>query len=320
MKILYLAGSGQHSHDYGNAYLFDGLVEVLGYDSVIDWPVNPTFHLLDASERDECALDSDLFYGPRTYTEWNFDLIVLATCDSFAFTACNGHKSVPVVAVDYSDQVADRRAEYEACASRRITAYFKRELPAAGENCYPLPMCYPASRVPRQSPDKAHTVVYHATNHAASGPGLPRMQIVNQLRNLLHADQLDMGLYVGQEKGTRPTPEELHERMARSLISFSWNGWPHVVQWDCNRFWENFAFGLAQVAEMPRIQIPNAPVDEKHCLYATTPEEVVDMVWLLSRDEKWAHELAAAGHAHFMQHHTSAARARYLLDIVSKVA
>lgn len=325
MKVLYLAGSNWHSHDYGNAFLFDGLIEVLSYSNVIDWPENPTFHLRDATERDACGLDSDLFYPEREVratTTAAFQgtnaatLIVLAVADRNGNAACKAMPHVPVVAVDYSDQVVSRRAEYEACAGRPLAAYFKRELslvPPVSDDAYSLPLCYPASRVPKQFPDKTHTIVYHATNHRAAGPGLPRMHIVDKLCELLEPEQLDVGLYVGQEKGTRPTPEELHDKMARGLIGISWNGWPHVAQWDSNRFHENFAFGLAQVAERPRIQLPELPVDGRDCLFADTPDQVVKLVVDLARDEARARTIAAAGHAWFMKHDTSRARAMYLL-------
>jgi hypothetical protein len=328
VRVLYLAGSGLHGHDYGNAFLFDGLVSVLGYHNVIDWPANPTYHLGDPAERDACSLDSDLFYPTRPAPESvEYDLVVIAIHTAevrHTVRALPKYDTTPIVAVDYSDHVGNQRGLYEACAGRPLAAYFKRELPLGANWGYPLPLCYPASRVPTPMPSKALRVFYHATAHGFDGPGRPRMQIVEGLqaavgRGEITREQLDCGLYRGQEKGTRPSPEEYHARMAEALVGISWNGHPYVTQWDNNRFWEQFAYGLCQVAEAPRIQIPEAPEDGVHCFYVQRSERVADVaLWLMDREDR-ARQIAAAGHAHFLRHHTSEARARYLLDIVGRL-
>lgn len=325
MKVLFLAGDSEHAHDYGLAYLFDGLCEVLGFDNVIDYPENPTFHLASPEDRDECALDSDLFYPRRSIAfeeaALGVDLIIVGVANVTAWRACHHPllANTPVIAVDMSDQVRDQRAQFEEAIGKKVAAYCKREIPI-GENWgFALPLSYPASRVPDPMPSKKQVVHYHATAHGFDGPGIPRMEIIAALRSLVPETMLDVGLYRGQAKGTRPSPEEYNAAKAQSLVGISWNGWPHVTQYDNNRLWSNFAFGLAQVIEKPRIILPMFPLDGTHCLYAKTPREAARLAADLVLDPERAKTIGEAGRQHFLKHHSSAARATRLLRIAEKV-
>ena len=340
MNVLYLSGSGEHRHDYGAAFLFDGLVEVLGFDNVRDFPENPTYHLSGPHSRDSCELDADLFYPTRGSSSFSnkFELrerlmgmpdeTVAVIAVSFPLDAHIAqeisdicavlHPSIPIMAVDYSDIVKNMRQHYELLAGRPLAAYFKRELPHGADWGYPLPLSYPASRVGALDFEaKKPIVMYHATDHGGGLPGIPRRLIVSQLCRDLDDDQLDVALYPGQEKGSRPSPEEYNERKRRALVGVSWNG---AINWDCSRFWNNFAFGVAQVAEYPRIQIPHMPEHGEHCIYVRNPEDVVAPVQVLVDNPAYAREMAKAGHEYFLKWHCSRARAEYLLDIVKKVA
>ncbi len=324
MKVLYLAGSGQHSHDYGAAFLFDGLVEVLGYENVIDWPPNPTFHLSSPGARDDCDLDSDLCYPTRNAFKhlWGFDLCIVAVTDprvAGIYASLDAH--IPIVAVDFSDEVRNRRTEYEACMGRPLAAYFKRELPVGADWGVSLPLMYPASRVPALDWDTKRGLCYYATYHGGGSAGQPRIAMAEALG----AKRCESGNFAGdgilltkgQAKGTRPSPEEYHRRMTTALVGIHFNC---AQNWDSNRFWENFAFGLAQVAEKPRIHIPNAPEDGKHCVYVEKPDDVPGEVRALLNDPDRAREMAVAGHEHFLNHHSSRARARYVLDTIRRMA
>lgn len=319
MRVLYFAGHWPCSHDYGLAYLYDGLREVLGADNVFDYPLNPTFHLPSIDARDDCNLDSDLCVPP-----WSgnlddavpIDLIVVGTVTSELHRAMMDPRiprDVPVVAVDMTDQVMDLRPHYERyLAGRELVAYFKRELPIGAKWGKPMPMCYPRSRVPNPFPVKEPVITYHATDHNGGSPGIPRRQIVQELRLTVSAAKLDMMLYPGQAKGTRPSPEEYHAKLARGMVGVSWNG---ADNYDCNRTWEQFAFKMAQVIERPRIEFPPGTelVDGVHCYFADAPEHVAQLARMLVNCPEHAMQIADAGHRHFLQHHTSEARARYLL-------
>lgn len=316
MNILYLVADGPHAHDYGVDWLYAGFRQLAGDGvEIYDWPEKPPLHLTQGTERDDCNIDSDQWWPRRDYgltdvlrEPLDSDLVILTAADPALASACRMIPSrVPLVGVDMGDALGNRRDEYEAVAGRRLHAYFKRELPLGSTWAIPLPLTYPQVELLTVG---RWRLCYHATDHGGGAPGIPRRRIVERLRELLPETILDVALYPGQGKGTRPDPDEYHRHLNKALVGISWNGAPN---WDCNRFWENFAYGVAQVAERPRIQIPDAPLHRTHCLYATTPDEVAELAAWLMQHPGIARDIAAKGNAHFLQYHQTSARARYLL-------
>lgn len=313
MKVAYIVRPGWCTHDYGADWFFEGLVDVLGFDNVLDYPEGDSLHLPEPGKRDECNIDSDQSWPKRDHhlaQMGDVDLIIVTTDDwlsgQFIDAIPGDHM---IAALDFGDIMGNRRGVFDMACRRKVNWYFKRELPLGEDWAIPLPLTY-SSRV-RLSESKALRVFYHATHHAENDPGIPRKLIVNMLRDQIDAKYLDVKLYPGQAQGTRPSPEEYHAEMEKALIGISWNG---ADNWDCNRFWENFAFGLAQVAERPRIEIPNAPIDGEHVLYVDEPQEVAEQVrWLVEHEEQ-ARRIAAAGWEHFQRFHSAKCRATYVLD------
>lgn len=344
MKILVLVDSGPHPHNYGVDHLCAGLYAIAGAENVFDWPAKPSLHLASIAERDECDLDSDACLPSKgsvalsdIIPQGDVAIIACQPDDPVSIerikNACKVlPRSLPIACIDMSDHVQDLRAFFENVAGRPLTAYFKRELPIGAQwDAIPCPLSYPAARIPFNAlprvvngwqclAPKVRRVFYHGTSHGTSGPGLPRMWIVNELRRHCAIPELDIGLYPGQAKGSRPSPEEYHAMMAESLITFSWNGLPHVKNWDCNRFWESLAYGLVVVAERPRIQIPDPFVDGEHLVYVDDYREIPQQVRRLLDDEIRARRIAANGQAHFLSHHTSERRAAYVLEEVKRRA
>lgn len=350
MKVAYLVSGTPCAHCYGSDNLLSGLFTELGTANVYDWPEKDNVHLPSIAARDACAISSDACW-PRKRHGFDAvaacDVAIIATHpdapDATAIAAACSRlpRSMPIAAIDASDRVENHRNFYEAVAGRPLAAYFKREYPI-GETwakTYACPLSYPASRV-GELPEKSLIAFYVATNHGGGAPGVPRTAIVSdlaakateakwQVRYQAESPQILIAnaaadtsprpvivaqLHLSQEN--RPTPEQYHARMAEALIGISWNG---ADNWDCLRHWENFAYGLCQVAETPRIQIPNVPQDGAHCFYVNTPDAVAPLVWALLHDEDTARRVARDGRAHFLKHHSSEARARYVLKTLEAV-
>ena len=316
--IAYIVQSGPHAHDYGVDWLYWGLrhCDV----TVLDIPEKDNLHLDSIEDRDECQIDSDQCWPRREIGRGAhiIDQVLLTSTDTRARMHAQAMVGAPLFAIDMSDSIFDRRGEYEAAAGRTIQprAYFKRELPIGAKWGTPLPLTYPAQNID-WAWQTLSIVFYHATDHDGGAPGIPRREIVKGLHALVPDDDvtggdwLDVELYRGQAKGTRPSPEDYHRRMRRASIGISWNGAPN---WDCNRFWENFAFGLAQVAERPRIEIPYPFKDGEHCIFVDSPEQVAGAVrWLIDHPER-QREIARAGNEHFLKWHSAEKRAGYLLQ------
>lgn len=329
MRIAYVCRSDPHAHDYGVDWLFEGLCDVQGFENVFDLPERECLHLSSPGARDECQIDSDQCWPRKNVAPEDVKpaLIILTALDRGANEIMRRlPKDTLVAAVDMHDALENQRRLYDQVAGRPVSWYFKRECPiahGARGGALPLPLTYSSKGIPWLSgatgriefiKHPSPIVFYHATDHGGGPPGIPRRQIVEDLTALAReypATTWDVNLYPGQGKGTRPSPEEYHEYMAKALIGISWNGAPN---WDCNRFWENFAYGLAQVAERPRIAIPDMPEDRKHVLYVDQPGQVVDGVrWLLEQPERVA-EIASAGFEHFHRFHSAKRRAMYLLN------
>jgi len=319
MKVVVLVNGAHCSHCYGTDNLITGLYSLLGAENVFDWPEKPCLHLAPQQDRDDCNISSDNWLPSKGDLRWedvckDVDLAIIATgvggADRACALACRAlPRGTVIAAVDASDSLANHAEYFREVAGRPVT-YFKRELPLGERWAIPFPLSFPACRV-RENRDRMMKIFYHATDHNGGAPGVPRRQIVNSLRDQLPDSFLDVKLYPGQAKGTRPSPEEYHERMSRCMIGISWNG---AANWDSNRFWENFAYGLCCVAETPRIEIPYPFIDGQHCFYANTPDGVARLAVELTQFPDAAMQVAHAGHLHWKQHHSSEARARYLIE------
>lgn len=329
MKVLVLVNGAKCAHDYGSAYIIDGLRTVCGADNVFDFPQPPCLHLKPGEPRDGCNIDSDAWWPMKSLNTLSdvlagVDVVLIGFgpgVDAMsAYTAgniCNkALPTVPVGVLDMSDQVVDLRGWY-AQFLKRPFVYFKRELPLGANWGHPCPLTYPSWKAweylgSKEWADKTNklTVFYHATDHGGGPPGVPRRQIVDALRRMAQPPSLDVMLTPSQEN--RLSPEAYHERMASALIGIAWNGAPN---WDNNRAWENFAFGLCQVMERPRIQIPHPPVHLEHACLVDSPAEVAPMVRMLL-SEGTALDVAQEGHAWFLAHHAADRRAQYILDTI----
>lgn len=340
MRILYLVADGPHAHGYGEDFLLAGLYNTFGADSVFDFPEKDCVHLPSIEARDDCQLASDQCLPRKNFRIEDIaphcDLAILTAPDPRLYYALSLVPStVPIVAVDFGDALGDFKQRYEDLCRRRVAMYYKRELPLGASFALPMPLSFPESRVPNPLPEKKNRIFYHATSHGGGDPGKPRLRmaigIALSLRcelgtELTRSDdgltvrvqhpQADIWLTPGQARGTRPSPEQYHAELAKSLIGIHYNCAPNF---DALRFHENFAFGLCQVAERPRIQMLNMPEDSKHCVYVDKPEDVPGMVLELLQDEPRARQIAAAGRELWSKHHSSERQAERIVREVGKL-
>lgn len=326
MKILCVMNPGPHGHDYGNDFLFAGFCEELGFENVFDWPEKANVHMRHTTDRDECMLDSDQAWPRKGHHLSDVASIVDAAFlmlgpDEQSRNHIRGAvlalpTSTPVFVVDYTDMGADYRGMYrgmyEHLAGRQVAGYFKREW-RPGMSGVPCPLSYPAQKGITTNNVRQHKVFYHTTDHGSSsvGPGVTRHDIVRLLRERIDPQFLDLALYPSQSN--RPTPEEYHAAMQQCTIAVSWNRGPGTPQWDCNRIWESFAHGMCVVSDAPPYSLPNVPIHGVDWFTASDVGSLVAQIEALVRQPALTKEVARNGFAWYQQHHTSRARARYVL-------
>lgn len=317
--ILYLTNDSPHCHDYGIDFLFHGLTQMVGYDHVWDFPERRTLHELDG-----CAAVSDQSWPRRNANIWDIvphaELIVIAiqpgddkAAEIIFEWMANIPRHIPVVAADMSDTVTDNSLWYMTVARRPLAAYFKREVSLVVHGAIPLPLTHPSVPVDKLG-SKSNTVFYYASSHDTNSPSVPRTIIADGINSLIPAANRDIKLCDAPVSESKLPLSDYYSRLARASVGVNWNG---AQNWDSVRFWENFAYGVAQVSEAPRIRIPFTPQHGIHCIYVNSPDQVAHGVKQLIDDPIMAVKMGQAGYQWFEQHHSSRARAAYFLQMCS---
>lgn len=302
--------------DYGHDVLFDGLVSMLGAESVIEFPYKPTLH----GGPPEIAVNYPCTFthpGEPHDLEW-----VLAQLRKGAFdwvfycdTLCQLDQDMarrimtaagnrPLFLLDTWDDCGEYSGDVLAHIGRTgCTACFKREMLACadyGPRTFPLPFAYPDGRIPeRISYDRPEPLFWAGKRQ----DGARRLCL----------DHLEATR--GLQLDARYTQEEYVRALGNARIGLNLFG----LGFDTVRYWELPAHGCLLLSERPPTRIPNnfrdgesavffddiADLEQKLNHYLTRPEEV--------------ERIARAGHEHLKQHHTASARARELLGHIERV-
>ena len=337
MKVLYLVSPKAHSHDYAVDLLYFGLCTVLGPDNVLPWPENDSLHL--TPNRQPCDVcrgngyDSDQEWPRRGHSlsdalrECDVAIIATQGGDMLMRESANILRDgwaadKPIVGYDTSDNVLNDRGDsalgyFRFIAGRPLSLMFKREIPIGDQWALPLPLSYPAAWAPKGMVQKEVGVFYHATRHSPDGPGKARQQLIEAIHCALWPMPNDAKLY--DPGDVKLTKEQYRANMRKFLVGFSWNGFPYIPNWDNNRVWEQFAYGMCQIVERPRIRIPHAPIHGLHCYYIDAIDQVPEVLVSIYRNPDAALKVADAGHQHFLRYHSSERRAEYVIRMIEEL-
>lgn len=312
-RLLYLVNPRMH---YGADVLYDGLVRVLGVKNAVDFPAKPSLHG-QAEPRFAhypCVLD---WPAPATSPTWAsitqelcagaFDAILLADCECTlpqqelrALMAARG--DTPVYIVDAVDEPYDLRETLCAHAGIDVLAgYFKREMLTCwdyGPGVWPMPFAYPEGRAMTLL-DTPRTESLFWAGHRGSG-----------LRNV-YLDFIEKRF--GFRFEANYPQEEYARQLQMSLMGLNGFGYGY----DTVRYWELPAHGCMLLSERMPIHIPHNFADgESAVFFDDLPELEAKLAHYLAQPEETA-RIAAAGHAHLLKYHTSSARARQLLGLIT---
>ena len=311
-RILFLANARMH---YGVDVLYDGLVRVLGLENVTDFPPKPSLHghVEPRFANYPCVLHWPDAAAPpawegiaRELAQGAYDAVFLADCECTLpqrelrdLMAARG--DTPVYIIDAVDEPFDLRETVCAYAGvDRIAGYFKREMLTCwdyGPDVWPMPFSYPEGRVmPRVNTPRTEPLFW--AGHRGAG-----------LRNV-YLDFIEKRFGFCFEASY--PQEEYARRLETSLMGLNGFGYG----FDTVRYWELPAHGCMLLSERMPIRIPQNFVDGESAVFFDDLSELETKLDHYLRHPEEATSIAAIGHAHLLQHHTSTARAKQVLGAV----
>ena len=344
MNILYL---DHQESDYGSAYLFDGLNEVLGGGSIYTNPRKWSYYgkvhnystayipngmtaplawsrayegpLMNLSD-DEYDREVERLLG-----EGFFNLVIVASMRENSVRRFKElyerirRCGVPVVVHDGEDFQGTNTFQQEFFALAQTRILLKREIPT-GEalqmqnvgKVLPFPFSCPIraveGRIERSMPPP---IEFDATFMLGRTHNA-RQEVFNELHKAT-----DLHMYLSLQ------PDE--DRNGRTEVHLPWDDYIRLMNRsacavsvrgfgvDTCRYWEIPAVTV-MVADRVNLTLNNPFENGKNALFYDTPQGCVDLIKALKNNPNLRSDLYQAGVEHLKKYHTTEARARYLLE------
>lgn len=297
MKILYL----RYGPDYGCEFLLDGLIKVLGRDSVTEFPG------FDGENSPWPFLSVKIAHGVQRPEDVNPDLIVVGSMKGEnlkeATRLCTFFSGVPLVVVDSED---DERVKMEKVKGLSPRLYFLREYRHRREYpdwVHPLPFSWPGEFGDPSAERTIDALFIGSNNHPL------REHTCKHLHAIALASSQNLNVIAGCN-GNPFRWEEFTERLHNSKVGVSVQGFGY----DTVRFWEVLASGAMLVADDTTLAMPHPVLHEKHAYFVSE-----NTLWHAINHYTYHHdlrlEIATRGQEHLRQYHTSQARAAYFLGL-----
>lgn len=307
LRVLFLIHPRPH---FGLDALFDGLCTSLGDQNVVDFPWKPTLHgqESDTMRNYPCRFRRG---GVAQSVEdviaalhaGSFDAILygdvegeLPEGDIGAILDARG--ACPVYLLDELDQPGNyRELARERLGLERFRAYFKREMLACvdyGPGAYPLPFAYTLpSQPPLPAGERSNDFFW--AGHRLFG------------QRRLYLETLEARY--GWDLDVRFDQDTYQQRVRHSRIGLNCFG----MGFDTVRYWELPAHGCMLLSERLPIRAPYDFIDGVHAVFFDDLSDLVAKLDYYLAHPEAADAIAAAGYAHYRQHHTNEARARQML-------
>lgn len=302
--------------DYGMDTLYGALCGLLGGGHVTEFPWKPTLHGQDpgaagaypcvfncaGEPKDTRTLVGELRRGA-------YDLVVYA--DMLAFNTrqdmvrlARAGADVPWVLLDTWDDCGDHR---ELAAQRlgglEFAAHFKREMLAGqdyGPQSFPLPFAYPDERVPAEMPAERPRPFFWAGSRTF---GLRRLYLEHLERRF------------GFDLGQRYEPDEYARALLEVQVGLNIFGFG----FDTVRYWELPAHGCMVLSERGPHRIPHDFVDGESAVFFDDLADLEEKIAYYIAHPGEAAAIAARGRTHFLEYHTTSARARQFLGRLEQI-
>ena len=307
LRVLLILHPRPH---YGIDLIYDGLCRVLGAEQIVEFPNKPSLHGAEptVSRNYPCHFDwpsqspalPDLLEQLRA---GEFDAVLWGNCEAEmeqeqARAISDAAGDTPLFILDELDEFIDVRTWLRDFLGRRdFAAYFKREMLYCqdyGPDTYPMPFAFSRAYMPDDVSLPRERDLFWAGH---------RMFATRRicLEHIERAHQVDL---------TRTfAPEEYARTVQQSRIGLNFYG----KGFDTVRYWELPAYGALLLSEQLPIRIPHNFTDGVNAVFFDDLPELDRKLRELLENPEQAEAIARAGHAHFLEHHTSEARARQLL-------
>jgi glycosyltransferase involved in cell wall biosynthesis len=301
--------------DYGLDTLYHGLCNILGKENVVEYPWKSTLHGRDFASAAGYPCVFDYPGQPIAVDELiaqlrqgRFDLVlysdVIRMTDREAVRQLmKAAAHIPAVLYDtWDDCYTPLQRVLDYTRRERFELIFKREMLAGvtyAPDTYPLPFSYPEALIDTVPPTQKIESFFWA---GKSEYGL-RPIYIRQLENI-----------AGHRLDKRYDQAAYRRKLRSSHMGISFFG----CGFDTVRYWELPANGVMLLAERPPIIIPDDFEDGISAVFFDDLPELEEKIkFYRQRPEEMA-RIAAAGHAHYLRHHTSSARARQFLGVVAE--
>lgn len=288
---------------YGEAFLYDGLCEVLGPSNVIDYM--PKFHEQNVWEYIQERPHHPFQTEESICTSFDmFDVLIIASIKNdtleMVLKWSKDRKLPPLIILDEDE---NPRFHDEIDDVLNPICYFKREYLLNREypnHCYPLPFSAPYPLIEEYGDRDIDIFCAMADNY-------PQRRWIDWL-----LQQLGHGYYTVVHHYHRNIPYSQYlSEMQRAKIAIAVRG----VGMDTNRFLEAISAHTLLITDETSQVKPYPFIDKKHCCYF----EMGNIGWIIKHYldcENELREIADNGYNHLKKYHTTKARAEYFLDIV----
>lgn len=311
-RILFISHG---TSDYGQDTLFHGLCSLLGKEKVVEYPWKPTLHGLEYTSANSYPCVFNYPGNPLTLEELLlqlqagcFDLILFSDILGMVHQTdirqiMAAAPELPVVLYDaWDDCYTPVHTVLEYIGRSKVDLIFKREMLSGikyGTQTFPLPFGYPETLSSQGMPYSQRSC--DAPFWAGRNEFGLRPLYVQQLERI-----------TGHALQTRFDQDSYRVQLRSRMIGLSFFG----VGFDTVRYWEIPANGGMLLAERPPTRIPENFEDGISAVFfEDLPELEYKLNYYLNHPDQAA-EIAINGHAHYLKHHTTTARARYFLGMV----
>ena len=311
IKILL---STHHTIDYGLDTLYDGLCRVLGHENIFEYPTKSTLHgfILDGYSHHPMY-----FNYPRGTSDDKkiamlqnneFDIILVNSRikrDKFFDIVVEKSKEIPTFVIDVIDF---NHEDVELLDKVNARLCFKRE-------CYkdrvydsrvtPMSLSYSEKYVPTEDVDKSNFIFWIGRGYSK------RYRYIDIVKDMVELPSI---LIVTKGKKALYGQKEYSQKLLSSKVALNFKGYG----WDNVRYYGIPAHRTLLFSKVLPIYVEHEFTDGDNAVFFHDIKEMKEKLTYLLNNPDYVDKLRLRGYEHFLKYHTTAKRAKQMLDKIGK--